>query len=128
MALPDLYHTTKASSCNVRIDTLHCSAREVGSKGSYSHTLVLPIITHNYKLHKASVYAISYLFCLMLVQMVVGYADLMQQFSLVDSAQAEYVRKQTDAAAAEINAGNYVAAFKVHLWYYTTSLKLLYFL
>ena len=60
--------------------------------------------------------------------MVVGYADLMQQFSLVDSAQAEYVRKQTDAAASEINAGNYVAAFKVHLWYYTTSLKLLYFL
>jgi len=45
--------------------------------------------------------------------MVVGYADLMQQFSLVDSVQAEYVRKQTDAAVAEINAGNYIQAFEV---------------
>jgi len=45
--------------------------------------------------------------------MVVGYADLMQQFSLVDSVQADYVRKQTDAAVAEINAGNYIQAFEV---------------
>ena len=47
--------------------------------------------------------------------MVVGYADLMQQFSLADSVQAEYVRKQTDAAVAEINAGNFVQAFEVRL-------------
>ena len=47
--------------------------------------------------------------------MVVGYADLMQQFSLADSVQAEYVRKQTDAAVAEINAENFVQAFEVRL-------------
>ncbi|XP_065897205.1 probable serine carboxypeptidase CPVL isoform X2 [Dysidea avara] len=46
------------------------------------------------------------------INMVVGYADLMQQFSLADSVQAEYVRKQTDAAVAEINAGNFVQAFE----------------
>ena len=42
-----------------------------------------------------------------------GYADLMQQFGLADSMQAMYVKKQTDAAEAEINAGNYVRAFEV---------------
>jgi len=42
-----------------------------------------------------------------------GYADLMQQFGLADSLQAMYVKKQTDAAEAEINAGNYVMAFQV---------------
>ena len=42
-----------------------------------------------------------------------GYADLMQQFGLADSMQAAYVKKQTDAAVAEINAGNYVNAFQV---------------
>jgi len=56
---------------------------------------------------------------LVLAQMVVGYADLMQQFSLVDSAQAEYVRKQMNATVAEINHGNYIAAFQVsHIWTY----------
>ena len=45
--------------------------------------------------------------------MVGGYADLMQQFGLADSMQTAYVKKQTDAAEAEINAGNYAAAFQV---------------
>jgi len=45
--------------------------------------------------------------------MMVGYADLMQQFSLVDNVQAKYVRKQTDAVVAEINAGNYIQAYLV---------------
>ncbi|XP_065897203.1 probable serine carboxypeptidase CPVL [Dysidea avara] len=47
------------------------------------------------------------------INMVVGYADLMQQFSLIDSVQAEYVRKQMEAVAAETNAGNYVQAFQI---------------
>ena len=45
--------------------------------------------------------------------MVGGYADLMQQFGLADSMQAAYVKKQSDAAVAEIKAGNYVNAFQV---------------
>ena len=45
--------------------------------------------------------------------MVGGYADLMQQFGLADSMQAMYVTKQTDAAIAEINAGNFPQAFEV---------------
>jgi len=48
--------------------------------------------------------------------MVGGYADLMQQFGLIDSMQAVYVKKQTDAAIVEISAGNYTAAFQV-CWY-----------
>ena len=45
--------------------------------------------------------------------MVGGYADLFQQFGLADSMQAAYVKKQTDAVIAEINAGNYVTAVQV---------------
>ena len=45
--------------------------------------------------------------------MVGGYADLMQQFGLADSMQAMYVTKQTDAAVAEISAGNFAPAFEV---------------
>lgn len=47
------------------------------------------------------------------VNMVGGYADLMQQFGLADSMQAAYVKKQSDAAIAEIKAGNYVNAFQI---------------
>ena len=46
-------------------------------------------------------------------QMVGGYADLMQQFGLADNMQAVYVKEQTDAAEAEIKAGNYATAFQV---------------
>lgn len=45
--------------------------------------------------------------------MVGGYADLMQQFGLLDSLQAAYVKQQTDQMEDEINRKNYVAAFQV---------------
>jgi len=45
-------------------------------------------------------------------EMGVGYADQMQQFSLADNVQADYVRKQMDVAVAETNVGNYVQHFR----------------
>ena len=51
--------------------------------------------------------------------MIGGYANLMWQFGLVDSLQVAYVKKQTDAAVDEINAGNYAAAEQVCIAQYT---------
>ena len=51
--------------------------------------------------------------------MIGGYANLMWQFGLVDSLQAAYVKKQTDAAVDEINTGNYAAAEQVCIVQYT---------
>ena len=45
--------------------------------------------------------------------MVGGYADLMQQFGLLDGLQAAYVKQQTDKMEGAINGRNYVAAFQV---------------
>ena len=51
--------------------------------------------------------------------MIGGYANLMWQFGLIDSLQAAYVKKQTDAAVDEINAGNYAAAGQVCIGQYS---------
>ena len=45
--------------------------------------------------------------------MIGGFANLMWQFGLVDSMQATYVKKYTDMAEDEINAGNYAEAEQV---------------
>ena len=55
--------------------------------------------------------------------MIGGYANLMWQFGLVDSLQAAYVKKQTDAAVDEINAGNYATAGQV-CWHWVTYVML----